>query len=439
MEDLHPPNLRAMVGHLHHHNQTMGPLQTQLHRSVQVLCMVVQPQHSKLVVMVMVLQVQVNNLAMDHLLQHSRQSTLHQLPQDHSKALMVQEQDSLAMALLDLRQVMDQWSSQLHKLDKVIMLLPAMEVEAVVTNPRSSSNQDMEEQMQEVVEILHLLLVEVVAAVVEEPPAQYLSLVHMCLQQHKDSPSNHRRNQIKAVTATKLALDQDLLDMDLQMLHHHPLLEVHLSLVRRTLTHRQQSLLVWLHQRQHRHIHKDLAVLHRNRVTLLLHRQVGVTLHHNHKRNSSLSSNSHHHRVLHQLKQDFSQHRSSLALRDPHHLVLNLSNQVVMVSHHLSLFLLQLRLMYHHLQEVHKVNLRPILHILLDHSILILDILTKPMDLRHTLHHHKLHINIHDPQLRKCHLLGHRVLHPKASMELMIRVGFLGINRHRNNRFFHLV
>lgn len=436
MEDLHLPSLRAMVGHLHHHNQTMAPLQTQLHRSVQVLCMVVQPHLSSLVVMVMV---QVNNLDMDHLLQRSSQATLHRLPQDHSKVAMAQGQDSLATAPLDHRRIMEQWPSHLHKLDRVwvTMLLPAVEVEAIVTNPHSSSSQDMEEQMQEVVEILPLLLlVGVVAAVVEEPPVLFLSLVHMCLQQHKDSPSNHHHNQIRAVTAAKLVLDQDLVDMDLQMLHHHPLLEVHPSPVLRTHTHRQQFLPAWLHQHQHRHIHKDQAVLHHNRVTLLLHRQVGVILHHKH--NSSLSSNNHrhnhhHHSLLQQLKQDFSHHRSSQALRDPHQLVLNLSNQVVMVSHHLSLFLLQLRHMCHHLQEVHKVSLRPILHILLDHSILILDILSKPMDLKPTLHLHKLDINIHDPQLRKCHLLGHRVPHPKASMELMTKVDFLAISHHHNN------
>lgn len=148
MVDLHLPNLRAMVGHLHH-NQTMVHLQMQLHRLVQVLCLVVQAPLSRQVVMVVGLQVQLNNLAMDHLLRHNSQATLH-LPQDHSKVAMVQGLVSLAMAPLDHRQIMEQWLSLLHRLDKVwvTILMPAVDLEVIVTHPHSSSNQDMEVQMQ---------------------------------------------------------------------------------------------------------------------------------------------------------------------------------------------------------------------------------------------------------------------------------------------------
>ena len=148
MVDLHLPNLRAMVGHLLH-NQTMVHLQMPLHRLVQVLCLVVQAPLSRQVVMVVGLQVQLNNLAMDHLLQHNSQATLH-LPQDHSKVAMVQGLVSLAMALLDHRQIMEQWLSLLHRLDKVwvTILMPAVDLEVIVTHPHSSSNQDMEVQMQ---------------------------------------------------------------------------------------------------------------------------------------------------------------------------------------------------------------------------------------------------------------------------------------------------
>lgn len=435
MVDLHLPSLRAMVGHLHRHNQTMVPLQTQLHRLVQEVCMVAQPPLSSQVVMVVGLQVQANNLAMDHLLQHSSQATLHPLPQDHSRVLMAQGLDSLAMAPLDHRQIMEQWPSHLHKLDRVwvTILMSAVELAAIATNHRSNSNQGMEEEVQEVVE-MHppLLLVEVVAAIVEHPILD-LSLVHMYLQQHKHSPSNRHLNQIRAVTATKQALDQDLVDMDLQVLHHHPSLGVHPRPVLRTHTHRLEFLPAWLHRHQHRHIHKDQAVLHHSRITLHLHRQVGVILHH-----SSLPSSSNHlHSLLLQLRQDFSLHRASQALKDPLQLVLNLSNQVVMDSHHLSLFLLRLRLTCHLLQVVHKGNLSRILPIPLDLSILILDILSKPMDLSPTLHHlHKVAINIHDLQLPRCHLLDHRVPHPKASMELMTKVGFLDISHHHSNLIF---
>jgi len=99
--------------------------------------------------MVVGLQVQLNNLAMDHLLLHNSQATLH-LPQDHSKVAMVQGLVSPAMAPLDHRQVMEQWLSLLHRLDRVwvIILMPAVDLEVIVTHPHSSSNQDMEVQMQ---------------------------------------------------------------------------------------------------------------------------------------------------------------------------------------------------------------------------------------------------------------------------------------------------
>jgi len=159
---------------------------------------------------------------------------------------------------------------------------------------------------------------------------------------------------------------------------------------------------------------------------------VGV-IHPNHSHNSS-NCHNHHHSPLQQLKQDFNLHRASQALKDLHQLVLSHSSQVLMDSHHLSLFLPQLRHMCHLLLEVHKVSLRPILHIPQDHSILILDILNKAMDLKLILPHlHKVDINIQDLQLLRCHLLDHRVLHIKVSMVLMTRVGFLDINRHHSN------
>lgn len=438
MVGLHLPSLRAMVGHHHHHNQTMVLLQMQLHRLVQVLYMVVQPLLSSQAVMVVDLEAQVNNLAMDHLLQHSSQVTLHPLPQDHNRVAMDQGPDRLAMAPLGHRQIMEQWLSHLHKLDRVwvTMLMSVVELGAIVTNPNSSSNQDMEEQMQEVVAMLLLLLpVEVVATVVEEEaehPLLDLSLVHMYLQQHKPSLSNHHHNKIRAVTATRQVLDQDLVYMDLQVPHHHLLLEVHPSPIPRTHTHRREFLLAWLHRHQPRHIHKDQVMLHL-RIILPLHRPLGV-IHHKHSHSSSLSSNSHHHNhhsPLQQLKQDFSLHRASQALKGPHQLVLNLSSQVVMDCHHLSLFLPQLRLMCH---QVHKVSLSPILHILLDHNIPILHILSKPMDLKLTLPHlHKVAISIHDPLLPRCRLQDHRALHHKVSMELMTRADFPGINHHHSN------
>ena len=148
MVALHLPNLRPMVGPLHL-NQTTVHLPMQLHRLVQVLCLVVQVPLNSQVVMVLGLQVQLNNLAMGHHLPHSNQGTLH-LPQDHSKVPMVQGLYSLAMAPLDHRQIMEQWLSHLHRLDKVwvTLLMPAVDLEVIVTHPHSSSNQDMEVQMQ---------------------------------------------------------------------------------------------------------------------------------------------------------------------------------------------------------------------------------------------------------------------------------------------------
>jgi hypothetical protein len=84
--------------------------------------------------------------------------------------------------------------------------------------------------------------------------------------------------------------------------------------------------------------------------------------------------------------------------------------------------------------QVHKVSPSPILRILLDHSILILHILSKPMDLRLTpLHLHKVDISTHDPLLPRCLLRDHRALHLKVSMELMIRADFPVINHHHSN------